>query len=162
MEELPHLEPGPNPTSKELLRESCRKGNRLFCCGDEPIPHRGNSCTAGTCSCESRVLCERHYSYGGRRSTQKPSTTPKRAKRLQRYQRYPMVVWWLFGGPGRRSGSVTSPSPLTASTPSLSSLPGTAQKEEGLPRKTRTKRTSADVGQKWWARNAPNSLTRTQ
>ena len=69
---LPHLEPGPNPTSKESLRESCRKGNRIFCCRDEPTPHRGNSCIAGTCSCESRVLCERHYSYGGRRSPQKP------------------------------------------------------------------------------------------
>ena len=101
MEELPHLEPGPNPTRKELLRESRCKGNRILCCREEPIPHRGNSCTAGTCSCESRVLCDRDYSYGGRHSTQKPWTTPKRAKSLQRYQRYqrrPMAVWWPFGG----------------------------------------------------------------
>ena len=64
VEELHHLEPGPNHTSKELLRESRWKGNRLFCCRDEPIPHRGNSCAAGTCSCESRALCERYDSHG--------------------------------------------------------------------------------------------------
>ena len=43
---------------------SCCKGNRIFCCRDEPIPHRGISCAAGTCSCESSVLCERDCSYG--------------------------------------------------------------------------------------------------
>ena len=73
-EELPHLEPGPNPTRKELLRENRCRGNRIFC-REEPIPHRGNSCAAGICSCESRVLCERDDSYGGRRSTQVTSVT---------------------------------------------------------------------------------------
>ena len=67
VEELLHLEPGPNPTSKELLRERERglmqKAPNL-CCRDEQIPHRGNSCAAGTCSCESRVLCERDCSHG--------------------------------------------------------------------------------------------------
>ena len=66
VEELPHLEPGPDPTSKEILRERerCCKRKRTFCCRDKPIPHRGNSCDAGTCSCESCVLCERDCSYG--------------------------------------------------------------------------------------------------
>ena len=49
----------------------------------------------------------------------------------------PMADWWLFGGPGRRSGALTSPSPL----------PETIQQDEGLPRKKRTNGTSADVGQ---------------
>ena len=45
-------------------RESCCKRNRIFCCRDEPIPHRDNSCAAGTCSCEANVLRERDCSYG--------------------------------------------------------------------------------------------------
>ena len=48
-----------------------------------------------------------------------------------------MADWWLFGGPGRRSGALTSPSPL----------PETTQQDEGLPRKKRTNGTCADVGQ---------------
>ena len=35
-----------------------------LCCRDEPIPHRGNSCAAGSCSCESCVLCGRDCSHG--------------------------------------------------------------------------------------------------
>ena len=63
VQELRHLEPGPNPISKELLRVLLQR-KRVSCCRDEPIPRRGNSCAAGTCSCESRMLCERDYSYG--------------------------------------------------------------------------------------------------
>ena len=65
VEEFPHLEPGLNPTSKEWIRERERavaKKSRIFCWREKPIPHRGNSCVAGTCSCESRVQPERDYS----------------------------------------------------------------------------------------------------
>ena len=45
-------------------RESCCRRNRIFYCRDEPIQHRGNSCAEGTCSCESRVLCEENIPMG--------------------------------------------------------------------------------------------------
>ena len=84
-------------------------------------------------------------SYGGRRSTQKPWTTPQWAKNLQRYQRYAVAVWWMFSGPVRRSApplTVPLPSPPLPPRPSRpppSVHPTTAQQDEGLPRKKRTK-----------------------
>ena len=54
----------PIPPVRNYYDRAVAKETEIFCCRGEPIPHRGNSCTAGTCSCESRVLCDRDYSHG--------------------------------------------------------------------------------------------------
>ena len=54
----------PIPPVRNYCVRELFKRNRIFCCRDEPISHRGNSCAAGTCSFESHVLCERDYSSG--------------------------------------------------------------------------------------------------
>ena len=54
----------PIPPVRNYCVRELFKRNRIFCCRDEPISHRGNPCAAGTCSFESHVLCERDYSSG--------------------------------------------------------------------------------------------------